>query len=129
MWHGLRAKLGRTEDRTLVRVPLLRRQGDRSVRPTYFGEGLVDFHDLNLIAETSPAAEHVGIFLRDMTGLVRLPITQEEVVGLVVAIEQITAISFGGKNGAEFAEGGERGNFFAGNGLPDGNGEDLLHKG
>ncbi len=61
-----------------------------------------------------------------MAGFCGLPVTQQDVVRFAVAVEKVAAVSLGGDDGTEFAEGGERRGFHARDGLPDGHRKYLL---
>src|ERR1700686_3774294 len=100
-----------------------------SVSP-YFGEGLVDFHDLNLISQAGPAAQHVGIILPGAARLFRLPVTEQLIVRFAVAVEEVASVILGDEDRAEFAKSGQRRGVHVSHWLPDGHREyPLRHKG
>ena len=69
-----------------------------------FAERLVDLYDLDFIAELSPAAKHVGVFLRAAAGFFGFPVAQEDVVVIAVAVEEVATVAFSGYDGGEFVE-------------------------
>src|SRR6185437_12746392 len=64
----------------------------------YFAEGFVDLHDLDLVSEARPAAQHVGIFLGDTARSFRVPVAQKNKMMLPVAVEHVAAVSLRGDN-------------------------------
>lgn len=86
----------------------------------HFTERFVDLHDLDFISQLGPAAEHVGIFLRGAAGVRRLPVAQEDVVVIAVAVEKVAPIALSGDDCGEFLESFEGGGLVLGERFPDG---------
>src|ERR1700752_819270 len=92
----------------------------------YFGERLVDFHDLDLIAQPGPAAEHGGVFLGGAAGGFGTPGAEENIVRFGIAVEQIAAVFFRGDNRSEFSKSLERSRLHVRYRFPNCDRKDLL---
>jgi len=93
---------------------------------TYFFQLLINFQDLNFIAQTCPAAKQFGIFQRGAAGLLGVPVAKEHIVRIAIAVKKIAPVSVLRDNGVQFANGRECSDLHAGHRLPDREGQEFL---
>src|SRR4051812_45300442 len=76
-----------------------------------FIQALVDFHDLDLVREFRPATLYGSVLESSSPGLFRLPVAHNDVVGLTIPIQPVSAVACGIKCGEQVPD-GLQGGFF-----------------